>query len=137
VLIVGLFWTLFPFYWLVTTALKPNTDMYRPEPLLVQVTVTLAHFQKVFFDSHFPEFFRNSAEVAGEAPIARVRSLALPVLFELRGDALQKVCALGVTRGVSLCRGLLAVLGGALHRTHESILPAGIARQLEQEPSRR
>lgn len=64
VLGMGLFWSLFPFYWMLTTALKPNDDMYRPEPLLVPVRVTWAHFHKVFFDSHFPEFFRNSAIVA-------------------------------------------------------------------------
>jgi multiple sugar transport system permease protein len=49
---------------MITTALKPNDDMYRPEPLLVPVRITLSHFHKVFFDSHFPEFFRNSAIVA-------------------------------------------------------------------------
>ncbi len=64
VLGVGLIWTLFPFYWMLTTALKPNDDMYRPEPLLVPVRITLSHFHKVFFDSHFPEYFRNSAIVA-------------------------------------------------------------------------
>ena len=64
VLGLGLIWTLFPFYWMITTALKPNDDMYRPEPLLVPVRITLSHFYKVFFDSHFPEFFRNSAVVA-------------------------------------------------------------------------
>ncbi|HWT81173.1 MAG TPA: carbohydrate ABC transporter permease [Candidatus Acidoferrum sp.] len=64
VLGLGLVWTLFPFYWMITTALKPNDDMYRPEPLLVPVRITLSHFHKVFFDSHFPEFFRNSAVVA-------------------------------------------------------------------------
>ncbi len=64
VLGLGLVWTLFPFYWMITTALKPNDDMYRPEPLLVPVRITLQHFHKVFFDSHFPEFFRNSAIVA-------------------------------------------------------------------------
>jgi len=64
VLGLGLVWTLFPFYWMITTALKPNDDMYRPEPLLVPVRITLSHFHKVFFDSHFPEFFRNSAIVA-------------------------------------------------------------------------
>jgi len=64
VLWLGLFWTLFPFYWMITTALKPNDDMYRPEPLLVPVRITLSHFHKVFFDSHFPEYFRNSAIIA-------------------------------------------------------------------------
>ena len=64
VLGLGFIWTLFPFYWMITTALKPNDDMYRPEPLLVPVRITLAHFHKVFFDSRFPEFFRNSAIVA-------------------------------------------------------------------------
>ncbi len=64
VLVVGLLWTLFPFYWLLTTALKPNDDMYRPEPLLVPVRWTLEHFHKVFFDSNFPAYFRNSAVVA-------------------------------------------------------------------------
>jgi multiple sugar transport system permease protein len=64
VLGLGFVWTLFPFYWMLTTALKPNDDMYRPEPLLVPVRITLSHFHKVFFDSHFPEYFRNSAIVA-------------------------------------------------------------------------
>ena len=64
VLGLGFIWTLFPFYWMITTALKPNDDMYRPEPLLVPVRITLAHFHKVFFDSRFTEFFRNSAIVA-------------------------------------------------------------------------
>lgn len=64
VLGLGFVWTLFPFYWMITTALKPNDDMYRPEPLLVPVRITLSHFHKVFFDSHFPEYFRNSAIVA-------------------------------------------------------------------------
>lgn len=64
VLGLGLFWTLFPFYWMLTTALKPNDDMYRPDPLLVPVRVTWSHFHKVFFGSHFPEFFWNSTLVA-------------------------------------------------------------------------
>lgn len=64
ILAIGLLWTLFPFYWLMTTALKPNDDMYRPEPLLVPVRITFEHFHKVFFDSSFPAFFRNSAVVA-------------------------------------------------------------------------
>lgn len=64
VLVVALFWTLFPFYWLTTTALKPNDDMYRPEPLLVPMHWTLEHFHKVFFDSNFPAYFRNSTVVA-------------------------------------------------------------------------
>ncbi len=64
VLAIGMLWTLFPFYWLATTALKPNDDMYRPEPLLVPVRITFEHFYRVFFDSNFPAFFRNSAVVA-------------------------------------------------------------------------
>ena len=77
VLGVGLLWTLFPFYWMLTTALKPNDDMYRPEPLLVPVRITLSHFHKVFFDSHFPEFFRNSTIVA---LATTVLSLAVGIL---------------------------------------------------------
>lgn len=64
ILAIGLLWTLFPFYWLASTALKPNDDMYRPEPLLVPQRLTLDHFQKVLFDSHFPEYFRNSTVIA-------------------------------------------------------------------------
>ncbi|HEX9015599.1 MAG TPA: carbohydrate ABC transporter permease [Chloroflexota bacterium] len=77
VLLIGLFWTLFPFYWLTTTALKPNDDMYRPEPLLVPVRITLEHFHKVFFDSRFPDFFRNSAVVAVSTTVL---SLAVGIL---------------------------------------------------------
>jgi multiple sugar transport system permease protein len=73
---LGLCWTLFPFYWMLTTALKPNDDMYRPEPLLVPVRVTWSHFHKVFFGSHFPEFFWNSTVVA---LVTTVLSLAVGI----------------------------------------------------------
>lgn len=56
-------WSLFPFLWIVTTALKPNRDIYR-RVTLWPATPTLEHFAEVLGQTPFLTYFRNSLFVA-------------------------------------------------------------------------
>ena len=67
ILIVGLaifaFWTLFPLYWIIGTALKPNSDIYG-QATLFPTRVTLVHFGEVFNQTRFGTYFKNSLMVS-------------------------------------------------------------------------
>jgi multiple sugar transport system permease protein len=56
-------WSLFPFFWIVTTALKPNRDIYRRVTLWPSAP-TLEHFAEVLRETPFLTYFRNSLFVA-------------------------------------------------------------------------
>ena len=60
--IVALF-TIFPVYWMVTTALKPKQDVFTQNPIIVPRRLTLEHFQRVLSDDGFLTFARNSLVV--------------------------------------------------------------------------
>ena len=60
--IVALF-TIFPVYWMVTTALKPKQDVFTQNPIIVPRRLTLEHFQRVLSDDGFLAFARNSLVV--------------------------------------------------------------------------
>lgn len=50
---------LFPFYWMVLTTFKPNPELYDMEnfnPFWV-AEPTLDHIKKLFFETHFPDWF--------------------------------------------------------------------------------
>ncbi len=76
VVIVALLWSLFPFYWMIVTALKPDLDIYKVPPDLWPRTLTLANVRKLFWeDSMIPRFFFNSL-VASLATVAVTVTLA-------------------------------------------------------------
>ncbi|MBB3064202.1 MULTISPECIES: carbohydrate ABC transporter permease [Limibacillus] len=57
---------LFPFYWMTTTALKPNEellDIQNSNPLLVH-SPTLDHFYKLIFETDYPWWMWNTMLVA-------------------------------------------------------------------------
>ena len=56
-------WSLFPFFWIVTTAIKPNRDIYRQVTLWPSAP-TLEHFAEVLRQTPFLTYFRNSLFVA-------------------------------------------------------------------------
>jgi multiple sugar transport system permease protein len=62
VLALALMWTLVPIYWLVTTALKPNTEILSFPPTLLPKEWTLASFSFVLH--HYAGYFANSVTVA-------------------------------------------------------------------------
>jgi multiple sugar transport system permease protein len=64
VAIVTLVSVLFPFYWLVTTSLKPNIDQFTYPPIMFPTRITLEHYVSVIQKFNFLAYFRNSL-VAG------------------------------------------------------------------------
>ncbi len=55
-----LIWSLFPFYWMLATSVKPDAEMYRVNVTLIPQTFTGKHYYEILFDSPFPVQFRNS-----------------------------------------------------------------------------
>jgi multiple sugar transport system permease protein len=56
---------LFPPYYMLITSLKTNEEIsaQRGIPLLIQQAPTLSHYAKLFFETDFPIFFRNTVIV--------------------------------------------------------------------------
>lgn len=64
VLLAGLALILFPLFWMFSTALRPNSQMFtQPIPLL-PTSLTLEHFEAIFADTEFVTFYKNSIIVA-------------------------------------------------------------------------
>ena len=64
-LIIFLFVLLFPFYWMVITAFKPDGELLSQtgNPFWV-VAPTLAHFKKLLFDTQYPAWLLNTVIVS-------------------------------------------------------------------------
>jgi multiple sugar transport system permease protein len=56
---------LFPFFWMVSTAFKPNTDIIKRPPIFLPSEPTLIHFQKVFAEVPYFRTLYNSLFVSG------------------------------------------------------------------------
>jgi multiple sugar transport system permease protein len=55
---------LFPFLWMLDTALKPSVEVMNDHPSFMIAAPTLKNFASVLFDSDFTLYFRNSLIVA-------------------------------------------------------------------------
>lgn len=55
---------LFPFYWMILTSLRPNSEIYRAVPNLGLGKITADHYQELFSQTNFLFYFRNSLVVA-------------------------------------------------------------------------
>ncbi len=65
-------WTLFPFVWIIETAIKTNRDLYQ-EASLIPKHITGQHFQEVVQKTKFLTYLRNSLFVStGTTVIAMV-----------------------------------------------------------------
>jgi multiple sugar transport system permease protein len=56
---------LFPFFWMISTAFKPNTDIIKRPPIFLPSKPTLVHFQKVFAQVQYFRTLYNSLFVSG------------------------------------------------------------------------
>jgi multiple sugar transport system permease protein len=76
-LAIFLFVLLFPFYWMVTTSLKPNAELLSREgnPFWVMAP-TLDHFRKLLFNTPYPDWMLNTIIVS---VVATFTSLAASV----------------------------------------------------------
>lgn len=73
-----LVWTLFPFYWMLVTSIKPNSELYNPRfnPFLVQKP-TSEHFQYLLGETGFLTWFKNSLVVSLAATLITLVSSLL------------------------------------------------------------
>ena len=76
-LAIFVFILLFPFYWMVITAFKPDAELLSRSgnPFLV-IAPTLAHFKKLIFDTAYPSWMLNTVIVS---TVATFTSLAASV----------------------------------------------------------
>jgi multiple sugar transport system permease protein len=63
-LVVLLVWTLVPFYWMIATSLKRDREIYGFEATLVPRQPTLAAYQRLFAQTPFLKYVRNSSIIA-------------------------------------------------------------------------
>jgi len=77
-LCIFLFVLLFPFYWMAVTSVKPDNELLSSDgnPFWV-IKPTLAHFQKLLFDTAYPEWLWNTIVVS---VVSTVASLVASVL---------------------------------------------------------
>ena len=63
-LAIFLFVLLFPFYWMAVTSVKPDNELLSRDgnPFWV-INPTLAHFNKLLFDTAYPEWLWNTVLV--------------------------------------------------------------------------
>jgi multiple sugar transport system permease protein len=96
VLIIVAVFILFPFFWMISTAFKPNTDIIKRPPIFLPSKPTLVHFQKVFAQVQYFRTLYNSLFVSGMTTlitiffstmvgyaIAKYRVVGLNVIFVL------------------------------------------------------
>ena len=66
----------FPLFWMLSTALKPSGEIFAT-PRFVPLHPTLENFQRLFADTAFLVFFRNSVLVAGATVLLTLTVSAL------------------------------------------------------------
>src|SRR5919109_892330 len=59
-----LVFTAFPFAWMASTALKPSREIFAPPPTLWPAQVTLDNLARLFAETRFLTYFRNSVIVS-------------------------------------------------------------------------
>ncbi len=64
ILIAGAVVAMFPFYWMISSALKPSNEIAKYPPDLIPKHITLEHFQYVFRTMDVPRTFLNSVIVS-------------------------------------------------------------------------
>jgi ABC-type glycerol-3-phosphate transport system permease component len=64
---VLLFLTIFPFFWMLSTSFKPLKEIFVFPPYLLPKSFTLANFSRLFEQTRFVTYFKNSVFVATSA----------------------------------------------------------------------
>lgn len=74
----------FPFYWMVITSLKPNSDLYEPtnNPFIFNIKPTLEHLRFLFDETMFLRWLGNTALV-GLIVVGITLLLAIPAAYAL------------------------------------------------------
>lgn len=82
----------FPFFWIISTAVRPETELFVRPPSLLPGKITFEHFRRLLMETPFPIYFRNSAIVAlgTTVMVIAIGSLGAYSLsrFQFRGRAM-------------------------------------------------
>jgi multiple sugar transport system permease protein len=81
--------TIFPFYWMLNTALKPHSEVFLSPPTFVSANWSLAAFSTLLVDRPFARYFLNSLVVSAGSTLLSVALAALAAYgftrFHIRG----------------------------------------------------
>lgn len=76
------FWMLFPIYWMVTASVKTDESITNLPPEWLAFTVTLEHYQNLFYGEQFHHFMFNSLFVSVSVVLLSLL-LAIPAAYSL------------------------------------------------------
>jgi multiple sugar transport system permease protein len=81
--------TVFPFYWMLNTALKPHSEVFLSPPTFVSANWSLAAFSTLLVERPFARYFLNSLVVSAGSTLLSVALAALAAYgftrFQIRG----------------------------------------------------
>jgi len=60
---------LFPFYWIVVSAVKPDTELFTSPPQILPRSLTIEQFVRLFNDTAFLTYYRNSVILVTSATL--------------------------------------------------------------------
>ncbi|MER3485251.1 MAG: hypothetical protein C4345_04005 [Chloroflexota bacterium] len=85
IVVVASLWAIFPFYWMLLTSVRHESEMYSRDPALWPKSFTLQHYHSALFESAFPRFFANSFIVAAGTTVSVIAgAMAAYALTRLR-----------------------------------------------------
>ncbi len=99
---------LFPFVWMLDTALKPLREVQSLHPTLMILHPSFDSFRRVLFQTSFPVYFRNSLIVAASATLLTL------VIAIFCGYVLSRWPHVGLSRAVSSALLLSQMIPGVL-----------------------
>ncbi len=62
----------FPFLWMILTSVKPLGEIFTNDPIFFTSNGSLANFQRLFSDTNFMTYFKNSIFVAGSTMVLTI-----------------------------------------------------------------
>jgi len=62
----------FPFLWMILTSLKPLGEIFTKDPIFFTSNASLANFQRLFSETNFMTYFKNSIFVAGSTMVLTI-----------------------------------------------------------------
>jgi ABC-type glycerol-3-phosphate transport system permease component len=77
-----LFFTGFPFAWMASTALKPSREIFVTPPTLWPSAITLDNIARLFSETRFLTYFRNSL-VVSFSTVALTLAVSVPAAYSL------------------------------------------------------
>ncbi len=111
ILAVGLFYILFPFYWMIVNSLKPSAELFATPLSYWPRQLTLDNYRAVLADGSFVRSIFNSFVVAGGATILSLALSSMAAYALARYRFAGKQATLYIILGMSTFP-QIAVLGG-------------------------